>query len=1026
MRLQNHGPLRRLLLPLLFIISLVFQNAQAQYFGQNKVQYERFKFQILKTEHFDIYFYPEEKVAAEQAARLMERWYARLSTFLQHQLRGRQPLILYASQSHFQQTNAVGGQIGEGTGGVTEALKRRIVLPFAGPLAETDHVLGHELVHAFQFDITGQGGGGGFRAPTALRLPLWFIEGMAEFLSIGAVDPHTAMWMRDAVKSQKKLPTIAQLEDPRFFPYRYGQSLLAYIAGRWGDEMVAHLLKQAGKTGDIYLAIRHALAMAPDTLASDWHQALRAAYDSLAATTAEPKQYGKLTISKKHGAGDLNVGPVLSPDGKAILFFSEKDLFAINLFLADAATGRTKQKIVRAELDPHYESLGFIKSAGAWDAKGERIAFALVTKGRPALSLRDVKRKKILREIRFPQLGEIFNPTWSPDGRFIAFSALAEGMADLFLYDLQADSLRRLTQDFYSDLHPAWSPDGKYIAFATDRFTGDLSLLKSGNYRLALFDVKTDSIIAVPGFEQGKHINPQWSPDSKSIYFLSDRNGITNIYRVEMADGNLFQLTDLYTGASGITASSPALSVALKAGHLSFSAYEAGNYNIYTIDSPEALIGKPVAPTFTEIAANPAALPPSNRLSASLDSLLQDQTIGLPKADSTQVVKYKSKLSLTYIGQPTLAAGYSSYGVYLGAGITLLWSDMLGNHNLATTLQAQFSGDFREFAGFVGYTNATSRLNWGVAIQQIPYITSQFATGTADIDGQPVYVEQELRYRQLSQQLSAYFAYPFSRAQRIEYSAGVERISFDQKLRTLGISLVTGATIIDRTEDLPAPASLNLVNASLAFVYDTSIFGATSPILGQSYRFELSPTAGSLSFYTILADYRRYFMPARPFTLAMRVMHYGRYGRDAEDPRLSAIYIGFPNIIRGYYSDSFEPIECNPTENDPCPVYNQLFGSRMAVANFELRFPLFRVLGLGQGYYGVLPVEAGGFYDMGVAWSNADEASFLGGEREPVKSYGAMARMNLFGYLIFEVDFVKAVDRPRKGWFWQFNFTTGF
>ncbi|MDZ7343225.1 MAG: basic secretory protein-like protein, partial [candidate division KSB1 bacterium] len=974
---------------------------------------------------FDIYFYPEEKVAVEQAARMMERWYARLSTFLQHELSGRQPLILYASQPHFQQTNVVGGQIGEGTGGVTEALKRRIVLPLAGPLAETDHVLGHELVHAFQFDITGQGGGS-FRAPTALRLPLWFIEGMAEFLSIGAVDPHTAMWMRDAVKSQKKLPTIAQLENPRFFPYRYGQSLLAYIAGRWGDGMVANLLKQAGKSGDIYFAIRQALGVAPDTLARDWHRALRVAYDSLAATMAEAKQYGRLTISKQRGAGDLNVGPVLSPDGSAILFFSEKNLFAINLFLADAATGRTKQKIVRTELDPHYESLGFIKSAGAWDATGERIVFPLVTRGRPALSLRQVKRNKLLREIRFPQLGEIFHPTWSPDGRFIAFSALAEGMVDLFLYDLQADSLRRLTQDLYAELQPAWSPDGKLIAFTTDRFTSDLSLVKSGNYRVALFEVNTGSITAVPGFAQGKHINPQWSPDSKSIYFLCDRTGITNIYRVELATGNLFQLTDLYTGVSGITASSPALSVASKVGHLSFSVYEQGNYNIYTIDSPETLVGKPVAPVLTELVSNPAALPPSSRLSAKLDSLLQDHTIGLSKADSTQVVKYKPKLSLTYIGQPFLAAGYSSYGVYLGAGITLLWSDMLGDHNLATMLQTQFNGDFREFAGFLGYLNATRRWNWGVAIQQIPYITSQFATGTADIDGQPVYVEQELRYRQLSQHLSVYLAYPVNRAQRFELSAALERISFDRKLRTVGISLVTGARIIDRTDDLSAPEALNLANASLALVYDTSIFGATSPIVGQSYRFEFTPITGSLSWHTILADYRRYLMPVRPLTLAMRLLHYGRYGRDAEDARLSPIYIGFPNIIRGYSSDSFDATECIAIGEDPCPVYNQLFGSRIAVANFELRFPLFGVLGLGPGYYGALPVEAGGFYDMGVAWTKADRAWLLGGEREPVKSYGAMARMNLFGYLIFEVDFVQAVDRPRKGWFWQFNFTTGF
>ncbi|MGH7457352.1 MAG: peptidase S9, partial [bacterium] len=266
----------------LLVLSLtpVVRTAEAQYFGQNKVQYENFKFEILKTDHFDIYFYSEEKAAAQQAARMAERWYARHKFILQHELNGRQPILLYASHPQFEQTNALGGgDIGEGTGGVTEALQRRVVLPFAGPIAETDHVIGHDLVHAFQYDITGVNTGGRFRSPAGLQLPLWFIEGMAEFLSLGPNDPNTAMWMRDAVKSQKKLPTLRQLEDPRFFPYRYGQALLAYVAGRWGDDKIGDLLKQAGRSGNIDRAIRQVLHIGPDTLANDWHKALHEAYD---------------------------------------------------------------------------------------------------------------------------------------------------------------------------------------------------------------------------------------------------------------------------------------------------------------------------------------------------------------------------------------------------------------------------------------------------------------------------------------------------------------------------------------------------------------------------------------------------------------------------------------------------------------------------------------------------------------------------------------------------------------------------
>src|SRR5687767_4476590 len=156
--------------------------SSAQYFGRNKVQYEKFDFKVLSTEHFDIYYYPEEAAAVQLAARMAERWYARLSGVLKHELSGRQPLILYAAHPHFQQTNTLPGDIGEGTGGVTEMFKRRIVLPFAGGLAETDHVLGHELVHAFQFDMASRRDfEGGAAGPAVMALPLWFIEGMAEY-----------------------------------------------------------------------------------------------------------------------------------------------------------------------------------------------------------------------------------------------------------------------------------------------------------------------------------------------------------------------------------------------------------------------------------------------------------------------------------------------------------------------------------------------------------------------------------------------------------------------------------------------------------------------------------------------------------------------------------------------------------------------------------------------------------------------------------------------------------------------------
>jgi len=93
--------------------------ARAQYFGQNKVQYSSFEFEVIATEHFDVHFYPREREAALDAARMAERSYARLSRLLNHEFKERKPIILYASQSDFAQTNAVGLDFdpGDATGG---------------------------------------------------------------------------------------------------------------------------------------------------------------------------------------------------------------------------------------------------------------------------------------------------------------------------------------------------------------------------------------------------------------------------------------------------------------------------------------------------------------------------------------------------------------------------------------------------------------------------------------------------------------------------------------------------------------------------------------------------------------------------------------------------------------------------------------------------------------------------------------------------------------------------------------------
>src|SRR6476661_4337348 len=780
--------------------------AHAQYFGRNKVQYENFDFKVLRTAHFDLYYYPEERPAADIAARMAERWYARLSGLMHHQLSGRQPLILYATQAQFQQTNVVEG-ISEGTGGVTEALRRRIVLPTGGTLGDLDHVIGHELTHAFQYDITGVTGRNG-ASPAAEAMPLWFVEGMAEYLSLGPVAPLTAMWMRGAIQDTAKdtLPTFKQLDDPRFFPYRYGQALLAYVGGTYGDDRIGELLRAAGRTRGVDNAIRGVLSLTPDQLVARWHAATHAEFDSLQSRTELPDRYGpKLVGVNREDAGLYNLAPALSPDGSRMMFFSDRGLFSVDLYLADARTGKVERQITRTAVDPHLESLQFIQSAGSWSDDGQRFVFAGIEGGRPDLNIYDVARGRIEREIRLPQLGDILNPSWSPDGHEIAFSALVGGLSDLFVYDVRTGSLHRLTQDAFSDLQPSWSPDGKRLAFVTDRFTTQLEDLSIGPYSLAILDRASGRITRVAGFDGAKHLNPQWSPDGSSLYFVADPDGIPNIYRVRLADGELRRVTNLFTGVSGITETSPAISVAERNGRLAYSVFRTNGYEIYSVDSAEVLAGTPAPLQPASLAA--AALPPVSRESAALGSALNDPQTGLPGDTNFVTAPYKAGLSLTAVGQPSLVAGSSEFGTYVGGGLSLFWSDELGNRNLITGLQV--NGGLKDITGIVAYQNMAHRLNWGAVIEQVPYLTGAFAAGTIDTAGQQLYVEQELLQRQTNRDLQGFISYPFNTAQRVELSAGYSNISFDNELRTQGFDF-TGNQVLDTKENLPAGRPLSL------------------------------------------------------------------------------------------------------------------------------------------------------------------------------------------------------------------------
>jgi Tol biopolymer transport system component len=973
-------------------------SAKAQYFGRNKVQNARLEFRTLRTEHFDIYYYPEEENVTRQAARMAERWYARYSQLLDHTFTRRQPIVLYASHPEFAQTNVSPGTISEGTGGFTERVRSRIVMPFAPGLGETDHVLGHELAHAFQIDIAKQA------HQSIFDLPGWFIEGMAEYLSLGPSNTFTNMWLRDA-KLHRRLPTVEQLDNPRYFPYRYGHAFWSFLGERFGDEIVGKMLR--AKSRGVVERLEEVTGETRDELTRDWHASIPMV-EGDPDVVVRPRQI----ITSADGER-VHVAPAISPDGRQIMFVSERDRLSLDLFVADVTSGAVVKKVISTAADPHFDSLQYIQSAGSWDASGRRFVVAAVLDGASALSIVEMDGSARRRDIPLNGIGEIYNPSWSPDGTRIVFSAMKSGASNLFVYSVADGSVTQLTDDEFADLHPAWSPDGKTIAFASDRFTTSLEDLTFGPVRIALMDVGTKVIRPLTdSTEDGKQISPQWSPDGKAIYYVADSDGVSNIYRVELANGDIRQVTSEASGISGITSTSPALAVASSTGKLAFSAYRDGRFEIQTLEQTSAESAPIVAPVAATRTSSPQAL-------GKLGELLSNAHIGMPADRTFLTSKYDDRLHVESIADPYVGAAIGGDGLVGGvlrASFGIAFGDMLRDRQLHALIRVGTSKD--DFAGQIGYVNRRGRMHWGFISGFVP---ARFAGARRSVERTTSLITQEyanLRYAHEYASLTA--RYNVSRATRFEFRAGGRRTGYGWQTITRVTDASTRQLVTRTLEELPGAPPVYLAEMQVAYVRDTAVLGPISPIVGHRIRLDVEPAVGGLTFADVRLDARRYFMPIRPITFAVRLDHTGRYGPDARDGRLTPLLLGLQTLVRGYDLTSFAAERCGMTATT-CSMVDQLSGNRFALMNLELRAPLLGLL-TGNLDYGATPMEALVFADGAMLWTPHADAAL---ERDRFSSVGAGMRANLGGFVL-ELTAVRPFDKPRNGWTASFLIRPGF
>ncbi|MFN2395606.1 MAG: hypothetical protein ABR597_07950 [Bacteroidales bacterium] len=1014
-----------LMLLLAFWITLDSSPLYSQYFGRNKPSYRSFDYKVYESPNFTFYHYFENDSVVNSIANQFEKWYIRHQKLFKDTFEKPSPILVYQNHPEFQQTTAIGGMIGIGTQGVTEALKNRVVIPVLETNAQTDHVIGHELVHVFHFRALFIDDS---LSMNSLRnLPLWLVEGMAEYFSIGSVDAHTAMIIRDAVINDD-FPSLRDMtRDYSYNPYRYGHSFVSFVGRTWGDDVIAPLYRETAKFG-YERAMERIIGLNATTVSNLWKSATENHFQQFLTDSAMLEPVGERRIDESN-AGQMNISPSLSPDGKHIAFFSEKDLFSLDLYLANAETGKIIRKLSSSTRSADIDAFNFFESVGTWSPDGSKFVHVAVKQGQNQLVVVDVNRPRRTRHIPVDEAPSLNNPSWSPDGKHVVFTGLVEGIGNLYMLDMETYEVEKLTNDRYSYIHPSWSPDGRYLTISTDLLPDSFNPdTLSYSFNVAIMDMESQErkIRVLDVFPGAQNLNPQFDAEQEGLYFLSNRDGFRNLYYYSLNNGKVYRLTNLYTGISGITHLSPAISVARNSGEIAYSHFSDGKYFIYTATKDDF--------SFTEvdpmdINMDAATLPPVSRSSEPIvdDFINNEERDSVFPVDSFQVKPFKPQFGLTYIGSSGVGVATSRFGTGMQGGVSMMFSDIVGHNQLFSVLAV--NGEIYDFGGQIGFVNQKNRINWGASVSHIPY---PFAFLNIDVeynqDSVPFTDFQYIIQRTFETQFGMFAYYPISTTRRIELSANHAWYYFRQDIFHTYYDPNGFYAGQDRSRG-DTRDGFNLQRVSLGYVGDNSYFGMASPMAGHRYRFSIEKMFGEIDMYNAIADYRKYFFRL-PFSVAFRASHFGRYGKDAQNNLFYPLFLGYPTYMRGYDFSSLNSLGNEFNQREFEGFANSLQGTRMLLGGLELKVPFTGPERLALIPSGFFFTELGWFLDAGIAWREGsiinqnytfeiDEENRIVDNRYPVFSTGPSLRINLFGALVLEPYYAIpfTLDRRFKGVF---------
>lgn len=943
----NSTKMNRLIKYTLFIIILLAEITPAQfyYFGRNKVQYEDFDWKILRTKHFNIYYYGEMESIAEIGAFYAEEMYDELKVKLNHVVTRKIPLIFYNTSIHFQQTNITPGLVPEGVGGFFEFLKGRVVLPSTGSISDFRHVIRHELVHVFMtnkiYRILSD-----HRIPPDALPPLWFVEGLAEYLSTD-IDAQAEMVMRDAVINNYfvGLNDIYSIYGS-FLMYKEGQSFLEFVDEQYGKEKIPLMIENFWMYKNFNKLLEYLLGKSIEEIDNEWLYWLRKKYYPLFDEKL-PHEIGANKLTQR----GFHFSPVhFKQNGKDYVYMSANrdgysSIYRLELD-KDFKSVDDPELILRGEKSDELESFHLFQSAIDISDDG-LLVFVTKSGATDVIHFYNTNAKTISKSFYRDYLVSIGSPKFSSNNSIITFQAVDQkGFSDIYVYHILTDSLIRLTNDYYDDRDPVFGPGDDEIIFASDRTAGRIE--KTFN----LFTVNiTTKKVSYLTYLDANISSPVLSPDKKEIYFTCDLDGVRNIWKMSYPENpgridTVSRVTRFFTSSFD-----PSF---ISNDKLLFAGFEKFSFQIYSMDLKEE------AEDSTKIVTMSFE-----------DSGGRWHHNMLSSKSERERLEYEKEYALDY------AAGLVSTNPVFGTqgGAIFSLSDILGDDKYFLLLynSANVQSDFlKSFNVALERHDLSKRVNFG-------YGVFHFSGRRYDIRESEEYFFERI--------FGGFFRfnYPLSKFQRIEALASLAN---SDKEIFAGIS----------------QRKALLLNNSVSFVHDNSLWGPSGPLDGSRFLLLLGYTSdikfSNVNYFSVIADLRQYFRIGLTTSIAGRLGFFYNEGKEAR-----RYFMGGSWDLRGWSRWSIR-------------------GEKMWLSSLELRFPLIDALYVkfpffGLGFFGI---RGAAFFDAGSAWDTEYKTTY--------GSVGGGIRFNLFGVLVLRYDIGKKIEKNftsfQPGLFYQFFFGWDF